>query len=187
MAHRRAGLAEAIKHGIVADAAHLARIEATLPALLDAEPGALVECVSRSVALKRAIVAQDPRESGRRRVLNFGHTLGHALEVVSGYALLHGEAVSIGMVLEARLAERRGVAPAGTAGRVREVLQRAGLPVERPVELDVEAVVRATRQDKKRVAGAVGYALPAGIGCMAGESSGWLVPVDDALVREVLA
>jgi 3-dehydroquinate synthase len=187
LAHRRAGLAEAIKHGVAADAGYLAWIHHALPALLAADPGALVECVTRSVEIKRVIVGRDPRESGERRTLNLGHTLGHALELVSGYTLLHGEAVAIGMTLEARLAERMGVARGGTADEIATVLRRAGLPTERPAALEPAAVLAATRRDKKVKGGAVGYALPAGIGAMAAADRGWLVEVDDSLVLEVLA
>ena len=185
--HRRAGLAEAIKHGVIADARYLARIDADLPALLDADPAATLPCVARSVEIKSAVVRADPRERGVRRTLNFGHTLGHALEQVSAYALPHGEAVAIGMVLEARLAERIGVAPAGTADEIARLLQRAGLPHQRPASLEAGAVLEATRVDKKARGGAVAYVLPAGIGRVAGEERGWAIEVGDALVREVLA
>jgi 3-dehydroquinate synthase len=187
LAHRRAGLAEAIKHGVIADAEYFVRIETDLPALLDAETPAMLACVARSVEIKSDVVRQDPREHGLRKTLNFGHTIGHALEHASGYALLHGEAVAIGMVLEAKLAERLGVAPAGTAARIGDVLSRAGLPVERPAALDPRVVLEATRQDKKARGGAVTYALPSGIGSMAGAERGWSIEVGDTLVREVLA
>jgi 3-dehydroquinate synthase len=184
---RRSGLVEAIKHGVLADAAYFARIESELPALLDAEPSATLDTVARSVEIKADVVRADEREHGRRKTLNLGHTLGHALEHVSGYALLHGEAVAIGMVLETRIAERLGLAEAGTAERIEGVLRRAGLPVARPRELPVDRVVDATRLDKKARGGRVEYALPARIGAMAGEESGWALPVDDQLVHEVLA
>lgn len=185
--HRRAGLAEAIKHGVIADAGYLASVDAALPALLDAEPNALVDCVTRSVEIKAEVVASDPREQGRRRILNFGHTLGHAMEQVSGYSLLHGEAVAIGMALETRLAERVGVAEQGTVASVEQVLSRAGLPVSRPAGMSADAIVAATRTDKKSRAGSATYALPRRVGEMAGEHEGWAVPVDEALVRDVLA
>jgi 3-dehydroquinate synthase len=184
---RRSGLVEAIKHGVIADAEYFARIEADLSALLDAEPSATLDVVARSVEIKAEVVRADEREHGRRKTLNLGHTLGHALEHVSGYALLHGEAVAIGMVLEARIAERLGVAEAGTAARIEGVLRLAGLPVRRPRELPVDSVVDATRTDKKARGGRVEYALPARIGAMAGEEAGWALPVDDQLVHEVLA
>jgi 3-dehydroquinate synthase len=187
LAQRRAGLAEAIKHGVLADADYFARLDAELPALLDAEPSATLDAVARSVEIKAEVVRADEREHGRRKTLNLGHTLGHALEHVSGYALLHGEAVAIGMVLEARIAERLGVAEPGTAQRISDVLARAGLPMQRPAALSVDAIVDATRLDKKARAGRVEYALPARIGAMAAADSGWSLPVDDQLVHEVLA
>jgi 3-dehydroquinate synthase len=187
IAHRRAGLAEAIKHGVIADADYFERIDAEVADLLEVRPAPATELVARSVEIKSAIVRADPREHGLRRTLNFGHTLGHALEHASGYSLLHGEAVGIGMILESRLAERIGVAPAGTTERIESVLRRAALPVERPRSLAPDVVLEATRQDKKARGGAVTYALPSGIGSMAGEERDWSIEVGDALVREVLA
>jgi 3-dehydroquinate synthase len=184
---RRSGLVEAIKHGVIADAAYFERLDADLPTLLDAEPSATLVAVARSVEIKAEVVRADEREHGRRKTLNLGHTIGHALEHVSAYSLLHGEAVAIGMVLEARIAERLGVAEAGTAQRIEAVLRRAGLPVARPRDLPVDLVVDATRLDKKARGGRVEYALPARIGAMAGENAGWALPVDDQLVHEVLA
>jgi 3-dehydroquinate synthase len=186
-AHRRAGLAEAIKHGVVADAAYFARIEAMLPALLDGDAAATLDLVAHSVEIKAAVVRADPRESGVRKTLNFGHTLGHAVEQASGYTLLHGEAVAVGMVLEARLAERLGVAERGTAREIERVVRAAGLPTERPASLSARTVLEATRHDKKARAGAVGYALPAKIGSMAGAERQWAIEVGDPLVLEVLA
>jgi 3-dehydroquinate synthase len=187
LAQRRAGLAEAIKHGVLADAEYFARVEGDLPALLEAEPSATLDIVTRSVEIKADVVRADAREHGLRKTLNFGHTLGHAIEHVSGYALMHGEAVAIGMVLEARIAERLGVAERGTAERIVIVLRRAGLPTERPRELPIDDIVDATRLDKKARGGRAEYALPARIGAMAGGDSGWALPVDDQLVHEVLA
>jgi len=186
-AQRRAGLAEAIKHGVLADAAYFDRLAAELPALLDADPAPTLDAVARSVEIKAEVVRADEREHGRRKTLNLGHTLGHALEHVSGYALLHGEAVAIGIVLESRIAERLGVAERGTAERIADVVRSAGLPTERPRELPVGAVVDATRLDKKARGGRVEYALPSRIGAMAGAGTGWALPVDDQLVHEVLA
>jgi len=187
LAQRRAGLAEAIKHGVLADAEYFARIDEQLPALLDADPAATLDVVARSVEIKAGVVRADTREHGLRKTLNLGHTIGHAIEHVSGYGLLHGECVAIGMVLEARIAERLGVAESGTAARIGEVVRRAGLPTERPRGLSVDALVDATRLDKKARGGRMEYALPARIGAMAGADSAWALPVDDQLVHEVLA
>jgi 3-dehydroquinate synthetase len=105
---------------------------------------------------------------------------------VSNYKLLHGEAVAIGMALESALAERIGVAKAGTSDAIREALDAIGLPSTFP-SLDRTAVLAATRSDKKSRAGRVEYALPSKVGSMAGESSNWSIPVDDDAVQEVLA
>jgi 3-dehydroquinate synthase len=186
VAHRRAGLAEAIKHGVVADADYFDRIRAAMPELLEGNAERMLDLVTRSVELKAAVVRDDAREHGRRKTLNFGHTLGHAVEVVSGFSLLHGQAVAIGMVLEARLAERLGVAARGTSDEIERVVRAAGLPAVRPPMLDPDAILAATRHDKKARGGSVAYALPARIGVMAGQDTGWAIDVDDALVREVL-
>ena len=184
--HLRAGLAEAIKHGVIADAAYLARLDTLLPTLLGGDETAALELVSRSVEIKAAVVRADARETGLRKTLNFGHTLGHALEQASGYSLLHGEAVAIGMVLEARLAERIGVAEGGTAQEIERVLRAAELPVCLPSTLRAGTVLDATRRDKKSRGGAVAYALPSRIGAMAGAERGWAIEVGDSLVLEVL-
>jgi len=185
-AHRRAGLAEAIKHGVVADAGYLERLADGLPALVAGNPAATLECVTRSVEIKSEVVISDTHERGRRKILNFGHTLGHAVEQVSGYALLHGEAVAIGMVLEARLAERIGVAERGTSNAIERVVELAGLPTFPPASLASDEILRATRLDKKARAGSVEYALPIRIGAMANADRGWAVKVDDSLVLSVL-
>ena len=184
----RAGLAEVIKHGVIADAGYLSDVVAALPALLapagDLAP--IADVVVRSVEIKAGVVAEDEREGGRRKILNFGHTLGHAVELLSGFALLHGEAVALGMRLEARLAERLEEAEAGTAGAVADALDQAGLPGRLPPAMEAEAIVAATRGDKKARGGVVEYALPAAVGRMAGAERGWGIPVPEAEVRALL-
>jgi 3-dehydroquinate synthase len=180
--HLRAGLAEAIKHGAIADAAYYVSVEDALPSLLaDPVDDAMRALILRSVEIKASIVMQDEREGGIRRNLNFGHTLGHAIESESGYSLLHGEAIAIGMVLEARLGERLGMTAPATAARLRDTVARAGLPYELPRNLDPRRVLAATRGDKKVREGVVEYALIAEIGrAMAG------VRAPDETVLELL-
>lgn len=183
--HFRAGLAEALKHGVIADAKYFEQIAAARESTARDER-ALTGLIADSVRIKASIVARDERENGLRKVLNFGHTLGHAIESASNYRLLHGEAVAIGMALEAALAEQIGVAQAGTADAIRGALDVMGLPSAFPA-LEPGAVLAATKTDKKARAGRVEYALPARIGAMAGESSAWGIPVDDEQVATVLA
>ena len=185
----RAGMAEAIKHGVIADRAYFDSVLGALsrPAGLDPCGQTMLDLVTRSVEIKSGIVTRDEREAGVRKTLNFGHTIGHAIETCSGYSLLHGEAVAIGMVYESALAERLGLAEAGTAARVRDAVRAAGLPHARPSSMTVEAILDASRGDKKARAGRVEYALPARIGAMAGADQGWAIAVSDAAARETLA
>ena len=187
VAHRRAGLAEAFKHGIIADAEYLAALDASAGSIVAGHAGATLDAVARSVEIKAGVVLADTREHGLRKTLNFGHTIGHAIEHVSGYALLHGECVAIGMVLEARVAERMGVATAGTSAEIEGILVRAGLPVSPPRNIASADILAATRLDKKARGGFVEYALPERIGAMASNGNTWSIPVDDEAVRSVLA
>ncbi|MBA2668759.1 MAG: 3-dehydroquinate synthase, partial [Gemmatimonadetes bacterium] len=179
--HLRAGLAEAVKHGAITDAGYLAEVESAASALLGGDAEALSRLVGRSVQIKADIVSRDPREGGLRKVLNFGHTLGHALETLSGYELLHGEAISIGMVLEARLGEAIGVTRSGSADRLAAVLNTIGLPVKPSGSHSPDEVIAATMLDKKGREGRVEYALISEIGHAAQPTT----PSADQ-VREVL-
>lgn len=149
---RRCGLAEAIKHGFISDASLVARFAADGAAFARLDPNPTMELVEACCRIKAAIVAADERESGRRAVLNFGHTLGHAYERILGYGqLTHGEAVSLGMVHAARVSERLGHAERGLSERVSQVLAAAGLPVEpeAPGLPNIDELLDAARSDKK--------------------------------------
>jgi shikimate kinase / 3-dehydroquinate synthase len=156
----RAGLAEVIKHGLIAD-----------PELFnlcargwDAVIACLPEVVRRGMAVKVRVIEEDPYERSIRAALNLGHTIGHAVELVSGFSLLHGEAVAIGMVAEARLAERLTVASPGLSATLAEILSLLGLPVEIPEDLGRDKVIDVMKMDKKRASGVVRFALPVKIG-----------------------
>ncbi len=141
----RAGLAEVIKYGAICDPKFFAWLEANMAALLDKDPAALAHAIQRSCELKAEVVAGDERESGRRAILNFGHTFGHAIEHCLGYGQwLHGEAVAAGMVMAAELS---GI-PAGDLARLRELIEVAGLPVQPPA-LSSERWIEAMGMDKK--------------------------------------
>jgi 3-dehydroquinate synthase len=182
-----AGMAEAIKHGVIADAGYCDLLEREYPAIVARDIAVLERVVARSVEIKAEVVSADEREAGRRAVLNFGHTVGHAVEATSGYALLHGEAVAIGMALEARIAERSGIAEAGTAARVAALLERFGLPLEAPEGARVDDLLASMGHDKKVRAGQVRLALPRRVGAMHGDAQlGWTVPVSEDLLRGIL-
>ncbi len=182
-----AGLAEAVKHGVIADAEYFAFLEAEYAAIFAKHAPALERLVRRSVEIKAAVVAQDEREQGRRAILNFGHTVGHAVEATSKYEVLHGEAVAIGMVYEGRLAESLGIAPAGTVQRIMRVLERLHLPTERPDGSQVDDLIAAMRADKKVRGGEIRFALPTAIGSTYGnDGEGWTLAVREDAIRQVL-
>jgi len=178
-----AGLAEAVKHGIVADAAYADRVARAATACLARSPEILEPIVARGIAIKAEIVAADPAERGLRQTLNFGHTIGHAVEARSGYDLLHGEAVAIGMATEAWLAEELGIACTGTRQAVLDLLAAFDLPSTVPAALASEQLLETMLHDKKVRAGAVRFALPASVGRMAQSADGaWTVDVARALI-----
>ena len=178
----RAGLAEVIKYGPIADAEFLAWIEANLDALLARDVVALAHAVRRSCEIKAWVVGQDERESGLRAILNFGNTFGHAIESGLGYGQwLHGEAVGCGMVMAADLSVRLGLVPAAFAERLKTLIERAGLPLRGPASLPPERYLELMRVDKKAQGGEIRFVLI--------EAPGRAVmrAAPDALVREVLA
>jgi 3-dehydroquinate synthase len=179
----RAGLAEVIKYGALGDAAFFAWLERSAAALLARDPGALTEAIAHCCAQKAGIVARDETEQGERALLNFGHTFGHALEVIGGYGtLLHGEAVAIGMCLAARLSTRLRRAPQEDAERLQSLLARCGLPTTAPDGTDPDAVLAAMKLDKKNVSGRLRLILWRGIGLAEIASD-----AEETVIRDVLA
>lgn len=155
----RAGLAEVIKHGLIRDAEFFNWLEANLDRLLGRDPEALGHAVLHSIAIKADIVGKDERESGVRQLLNFGHTFGHAIETGLGYgAWLHGEAVAAGMVMAADLSRRLGFLTEADLGRIRSLLQRAGLPTAAK-GITPERMHRLMSVDKKAKEGRVHFVL----------------------------
>ncbi|GMV08101.1 MAG: 3-dehydroquinate synthase [Gemmatimonadota bacterium] len=183
---RAQGLAEAVKHGAIADALYLESLEADADALLDGEVGAVQAAVARSVALKARVVGEDEREAGLREILNFGHTYGHALEAASGFDLGHGSAVALGMLLEARLGERIGITESGTEARIRAALDRLGLARVALPTRDAAAVLGFLGADKKVRAGVPRFVLLRRAGEVA-RGEGWTHAVDAEVVEQVLS
>ncbi|HEX9886054.1 MAG TPA: 3-dehydroquinate synthase family protein, partial [Longimicrobiales bacterium] len=183
---RAQGLAEALKHGAILDAAYFDELQDRGGELLAADGDTLEWAVTRSVEIKAGVVTEDEREGGLRQILNFGHTLGHALEAASDFALPHGSAVSLGMVLEARLGEALGVTEPGTATRIRHAVEAFGLPGTVGREGDVERVRAFTRSDKKGRKGKARYVLIERLGVAAHAEGGWTREVPSAALEGVL-
>jgi 3-dehydroquinate synthase len=162
----RAGFAEVIKYGIIYDARLFAQLERDLPKLLRREPQTLAAVVARCCKIKADVVGQDETENGLRAILNFGHTIGHAIENISGYGkFLHGEAISIGQVATAKLSSGLMGMSGDDAGRIRDLFKRAGLPTQiklKPAQR--QKLFAAMRLDKKVSGGEIKFVLAKRIG-----------------------
>ncbi len=178
----RAGWAEVIKHAVIRDAGLFTHLESIAdPTSLSGET--LAAIIRRAVRVKIDIVNADERETGERMLLNYGHTLGHAIEAACGYGdLLHGEAVAIGMHLEAQIAGRLGMVDRAFVERQARLLHTWGLSTDLPPGLSVDDLIARTLRDKKVHGGKVRWALPAGIGTATVRDD-----VPESLVRAVLA
>lgn len=179
--HQRvAGLAEAVKTAAILDRDLFTWIESRTDALAAGDIEATVPLVSRVVAHKAAVVEGDPEESGRRAILNFGHTVGHAIEALEGYTVLHGEAVAAGMRVEARLGEALGVTAPGTAARIAALLEACGLGREWEEERPAQDVRERMTLDKKARGSRVRCVLLSDIGAVArGGDDRWTFALDD--------
>jgi 3-dehydroquinate synthase len=154
------GMAEVVKHGIISDPELFNLCSRGLDWVKDN----LTEVVKRAVAVKIKIIEEDPYEQGIRASLNLGHTVGHAVELVSNFSLRHGEAIAIGMAAEAKYAARIGLTSLGLVEAINESLKVLGLPVDIPKEMPRDDIIRAMRVDKKKNAKAIRFALPVEIG-----------------------
>jgi 3-dehydroquinate synthase len=163
----RAGIAEVIKYGIIWDADLFAQMEQSprLDQLRYLNAGLLQTILIRSCEAKAAVVSQDEKEAGLRAILNYGHTIGHAVESLTGYkSVNHGEAVAIGMVAAGQLAVHLQFWTEADVQRQNALIQKAGLPTQLPTGLDIEAIVETLQTDKKVQAGKVRFVLPTKIG-----------------------
>jgi len=159
-----AGLAESIKHALIADARLVDWHEVHHDAIQDAAPEVMAELIERNLRIKIAVVEADEREHGRRALLNFGHTVGHAIEQWAGYELRHGEAVALGMVAAAEISRALGLLSAAEVARIRGLIAAFGLPIVAPRPLEVDAICGLTHGDKKVRGGKRRWVLLDGIG-----------------------
>jgi 3-dehydroquinate synthase len=161
----RAGIAEIIKYGIIEDAALFAYLKENRKEILSRDADTLRHIIHTSCRIKADIVSKDERESGLREVLNCGHTVGHALETVTGYKqYLHGEAIAYGMYAEARLSAALSLLPARALGEVKDLIEDFNLPASIPKDIAIESLVAAMSYDKKTISGDLKFILPTEIG-----------------------
>lgn len=175
----RAGLAEVVKYGVIWDADFLDFVEANTARLLACELQVMQQVVHRSCAIKAQVVSQDERESGLRAILNFGHTVGHAVETLTGYSVYHhGEAVAMGMAAEGRIARALGLWAESEQRRLEELLAALELPVSLPPDFDARAALEVMARDKKATGQRLTFVLPKHFGHVAIYRD---VPVDTVL------
>lgn len=184
---RAEGFAEAVKHGAVADAEYASWLAANATELLDAQEDAIERAVARSVEIKAGVVSTDEFEAGKRQVLNFGHTVGHALEAASGFTLPHGQAVAAGMVAEARIGEAAGVTQAGASKEIAAMVRAFGLSSRRPSSADPGELAGLMSRDKKTRSGVVHVVLLATLGRVHETDGRVATPVPAADLARVLA
>jgi 3-dehydroquinate synthase len=162
-----AGLAEVIKYGVIYDKGLFDFLETSRDMILNLDHNALVHIIKRSCRIKAEVVAKDERESGLRAILNYGHTIGHAIETVTGYTrFLHGEAVAIGMYREAVLSRLLGFITQEQVTKIKAVIDSYGLPSEMPPDLNMDRFLASTQLDKKTEAGQLKFILPEKIGAV---------------------
>jgi len=160
-----AGIAEIIKYGIIWDSAFFDFLEKKRETILSLNPDDISYIIERSCEIKADVVSRDEREAGLRAILNFGHTIGHAIETATGYtAFLHGEAVAIGMHVESMIAREAGLIGSDEVSRIKHLLKTFGLPTEIPAGINIATLFGAMQLDKKTVAGDVKFILPEQIG-----------------------
>jgi 3-dehydroquinate synthase len=183
----RNGLAEAIKHALIADRSLADWLGQNHRAIMAREPGALEHLISASLRVKAAVVSADERESGVRAILNAGHTIGHAIEHASKYQISHGEAVSIGLALETQLAETLGIAEPDTGRNVVNLLAGFGLPTSLSAEISWDETKAALRLDKKNRNAELHAALLRSVGAIAQPSPDrWTHPIPMSAVASIL-
>lgn len=181
------GMAETIKHACLADAKLFDYLEQNLEAIYTGDRDACAYIAEANCRIKYQVVMQDERESGLREILNLGHTVGRAVETVSGYQLLHGEAVAIGLMAEVQLAKQYGYVTEEETCRVRTLLQKAGLPVTLPSDINREDLVQKLYTDKKVRDGKLRFVLQRGIGSVVEyEPGNFAVPVPEDTARQII-
>jgi 3-dehydroquinate synthase len=183
----RAGLAEVIKYGIILDKEFFEYLQQNIDKILARDLDVLTEAIISSCELKANVVMQDPEERlGNRMILNFGHTIGHAVEQASGYKLYHGEAVAIGMMAEARIAVADYGFPEGHFLALNQLVEKAGLPTRIPLDILNKEIIMLVSRDKKAKQGRARFPLPAEIGKMHKFDAAYADFVDNDIILQAL-
>lgn len=180
------GFAETAKHGVTADAAFFDWLESNLGAVMSRLSGEMLYVAKQNCRIKGTVVENDPNERGQRRILNFGHTPGHAIETLSDYTIRHGQCVSIGMMVSGRVSHYLGLMPASDLERIRALLECTGLPTTIPARFENKAILEAMTRDKKSKGGRTRFCLPERIGKMCEFDGQYATAVELGVVERAL-
>ena len=182
----RAGLMESVKHALIADAKYFELFENNLDAILAKDMTTLEKIAATNCSIKAEVVAEDPTEKNRRRVLNYGHTIGHAVETASGFDLLHGEAIAVGMIGAGMIEAEMGIAAEGQLERIAKVLEAFEMPTKIPGQIKKDDLIEIIKRDKKAVNKWPKFALLDKIGTARCVDGQWAHDVPEGTLNSVL-
>ena len=182
----RAGLVESVKHALIADSQYFEFLESRLDAVLERQPDVLEQIALWNCKIKGGVVEIDPNEKNQRRSLNYGHTIGHAVEAASGFELLHGEAVAIGIIAAGRIEIEIGLSEPGRLERIRAILKKLDVPVKLPEDLAEKDLIDLVKRDKKAINKWPRFVLIANIGEVFRQDDQYAVEVAPDVVEKVL-
>lgn len=182
----RAGLVESVKHALIADSRYFDFLESRLDAVLERQPDVLEQIALWNCKIKGSVVETDPNEKNQRRSLNYGHTIGHAVEATSGFELLHGEAVAIGIIAAGRIEIEMGLSQPGRLERIRAILEKLDVPVKLPEDLAEKDLIDLVKRDKKAINKWPRFVLIAKIGEVYRQDGQYAVEVAPDIVEKVL-
>ncbi len=183
----REGLAETIKYGVIRDVKLFEFLEDRIEGVFSFDTEVLIHIIKRGCQIKGEIVELDERESNLRKILNFGHTVGHAIENLSNYTISHGKAISMGMVAEGKIAMEMGLWRRNEFDRLSLLLARAGLPTKIPDSLDINLIMERMKLDKKARGGKIEMVLPGKLGEMAAVDGSYGIKVEEGLISSILS
>jgi 3-dehydroquinate synthase len=182
----REGLAEVIKYGVISDSDLFTFLEENMESIFSYDKEALTHIIKRGCEIKAEVVEKDEKESNLRKILNFGHTIGHAVENLSEYKISHGEAISIGMIAEGKIAIEMGIWNQDELSRLEDLIKKAGLPTEVPEYMSADKIVDAMKLDKKSRGGSIEMVLPEKIGSMVTIDKSYGIKINETVINSVI-
>jgi 3-dehydroquinate synthase len=182
----RAGLVESVKHALIADKEYFDYLEENIDALLERDSETLVKIAQKNCRIKAAVVEEDPNEKNKRRILNYGHTIGHAVESESGFALLHGEAVAVGIMAAGLIEIETRLSDGVRLERIRRIFEKLSVPVSIPSNLPKEKLLETMRRDKKAAGGRPRFVLIEDIGKVHCKDGRYAVEVEQKIIEKAL-